>query len=97
LQEFREKKFVENFVLYHFWDLFKKIKIFFIGESLILIVLPFVFEMIFNPSFEVKLNRILLIELFNNPKELGKTISIVKSPIELFNLINHLDELAHNE
>ena len=71
LQEFREQKFVKDFVLNHFWNLIKKLNIFVLTESLILIILPFVFKMALDPSFEVKLNGILLIELLNYPKELG--------------------------
>lgn len=53
--------------------------------------------MTLNAMFEVNLNRVLIIELFNDPKEFLQTVSIIKSSIKHLDLVHHLNEFSHDE
>jgi hypothetical protein len=97
VKKFRKKELVKDAILNHLGNLLEQIKIIFLAKCLVFIVLPLVLKMILNSSFEVKVDRIILVKPLDDPKELAQAIPIVETPIKLFDLVDHLDELAHDK
>ena len=77
------KEFVVNFVLDIFWHLRQYSKICFFSECLILIIFPFIFEMLLYPPLKIVVDWLILIKPFQNTKELGQAISFFKTLVKL--------------
>ena len=95
-----EQEIAVKFILNLYRELFKQQFVGFSRNSLRLIIVPLEYKMLLYPLLKrnslisVSDNLNIAIELFNNPKELGQVVCIVKLCVQILILFQNLNEVA---
>lgn len=81
-----EESFEEIFVVYFHLDIARQlreqIKILLLLESVVFVVLPFVFEKSFDSLLERNVDGLHVVELLDGAKELRQVVAIVEAGVE---------------
>ena len=94
--ELREQKFAVNLVLNFLGKLIKHSLLLLIVNGLVLISLPLVVEVLFDFIFQLNLDWHIIVKSSEQPEELRQIVSIIKISVQVFILIQNLDEDTHD-